>query len=337
MLLPAGWVSFIALKRWSASRVGHRFQPILFHTKTILDDLASSQLHIDFRTRRPTGIDFASPAADQRAACTALNRERARAILEATQRTSPRESLSPDAWLAAVTSASRELEVPLISLEHLGIHHDEDGMLSSQFLTAMTSGAEASPFFDEEWNVVYKLFDLRADGSLGKKICLDERESDHFEVKLLPAVLVDTLEKLAVLNEAGGHPTEIVGLSANGDYLIAKQPLAFPYKNYQKDREIATKAVGGIVPPFTNLQRQVAVIWLNSEGWLISDLHHRNIMRDREGKPTIIDALIGPVPHAAQRKLAWLRHAVEDAEDARRGWAPRRRIQFGEECDDDSL
>lgn len=210
-------------------------------------------------------------------------------------------------------------------------------MLGSDFLTAMPSGAEASPFFDEEWNVVYKLFDLRADGSLGKKISLEEPESERFEIQLLPAVLIDTLEKLSVLNEAGGHPTEIVGLSANGDYLIAKQPLAFPYKDYQKDREVATKAVGGVVPLFTNLERQVAVIWLNSNGWLISDLHHRNIMRDREGNPTIIDALIGPVPPTAQRKLAWLRNALDDAEDVRCGREPRKRMQFGDETDDDSL
>ena len=210
-------------------------------------------------------------------------------------------------------------------------------MLSSDFLSAFPSGAEASPFFDEDWNVVYKLFDLRADGSLGKKISLEEPESDRFEVKLLPAVLIDTLEKLSVLNEAGGHPTEIVGLSANGDYLIAKQPLAFPYRNYQEDRAIATKAVGGIVPPFTNLERQVAVIWLNSKGWLISDLHLRNIMRDREGNPTIIDALIGPVPPNALRKLAWLRDAVEDAEFVRRGHEPKTRLRFGDNTDDDSL
>lgn len=139
-------------------------------------------------------------------------------------------------------------------------------MLNSDFLTALPSGAEASPFLDEEWNVVYKLFDLRADGSLGKKIALEEPESDRFEIQLLPALLIDTLEKLSVLNEAGGHPTEIVGLSSNADFLIAKQPLAFPYKDYQKDREIATKALGGIVPLFTNLERQVAVFWLNSQG-----------------------------------------------------------------------
>ena len=305
--------------------------------KTILDGITPTQLYIDFRTQRPTAIDFRSSTADQRAACTALNRERTRAILEADQLASSGEPLSADVWEATVARKSRERDVPLIPLSCLGIHHDEDGMLGSDFLSPLLSGAEASPFFDEEWNVVYKLFDLRFDGSLGKKIVLEEPESECFEIQLLPARLVDTLEKLSVLNEAGGHPTEIVGLSANGDFLIAKQPLAFPYRDYQKDREIATKAVGGIVPLFTNLKRQVAVIWLNSRGWLIGDLHHRNIMRDREGNPTIIDALIGPVPAAAQRKLAWLRNAMDDAEDVRCGRAPRPRMQFGDETDDDSL
>lgn len=103
------------------------------------------------------------------------------------------------------------------------------------------------------------------------------------------------------------------------------------------DRVIATRDLGGIVPLFTNLQRQVAVISLHSRAWLVSDLHHRNIMRDREGNPTIIDALIGNVPASALRKLAWLRNAVEDAEAVREGREPKRRIQFGEESDDDSL
>ena len=196
-------------------------------------------------------------------------------------------------------------------------------MLTSDFLTALPSGAEAIPFFDEERKVVYKLFDLRRDQTLGKKISLEETESDRFEVKLLPAALADTLEKLAVLNEAGGHPTEIVGLSSNGDYLIAKQPLAFPCHDYQTDRDAATKSMGGIVPPFTNLARQVAVIWLDSRAWLICDLNQHNIMRDREGNATVIDGLIGLVAPDVCRKLAWLRDAVEDAEAMRREMSER--------------
>lgn len=60
-------------------------------------------------------------------------------------------------------------------------------------------------------------------------------------------------------------------------------------------------------------------------------------MRDRERNPTIIDALIGPVPSTAARKLAWLRTAVEDAEEIRCGREPKKRLQFGDERDDNSL
>lgn len=165
-----------------------------------MDGNTPTQLHIDFRTRRPTAIDFFRPTADQRAACTALNRERTRGILEAAQLAPSRESFPVDVWNAIFARKSKQKGVPLIPLE-----------------------------------------------------------------------------------------------------------------------------------------RQVAVIWLNSNGWLISDLHHRNIMRDREGNPTIIDALIGPVPATAQRKLAWLRNALGDAEDVRCGREPRKRMQFGDETDDDSL
>jgi hypothetical protein len=313
------------------------FTPNNSFAKTTLDGNTPTQLHIDYRTRRPTAIHFPSPIADQRAACNALNRERTRGIPEAAQLTPSRESFPVDVWNAVFARKSKQKGVPLIPLERLGIHHDEDGILISDFLVPLPSGAEAHPYRDDDWNVVYKLFFLGEDGSLGRKIALEETENDRFEIKLLPARLIDTLEKLSVLNEAGAHPTEIVGLSATADFLIAKQPLAFPYQNYEKDRETATHALGALVPPFTNLERQVAVFWLNSNGWLISDLHNRNIMRDREGNPTIIDALIGPVPRKAMRKLAWLRNAVEDAETIRSGCKPKKRIAFGDESDDDSL
>lgn len=93
-------------------------------------------------------------------------------------------------------------------------------------LIPLPSGAEASPYHDPQSNSVYKLFDLRPNGSLGKKISLELNDQQEFEVVLKDAVLRDTSEKIRILNDIGGHPTEIVGLSDNGDYLIAKQPLA---------------------------------------------------------------------------------------------------------------
>ena len=98
--------------------------------KIILDGNTPTQLHIDFRTRRPTGIDFFRRTADQRAACTAINRERTRAIVEADQFASSGEPVSADVWETLVARGVRERDVPLIPLDCLGIHHDEDGMLS---------------------------------------------------------------------------------------------------------------------------------------------------------------------------------------------------------------
>jgi len=301
-----------------------------------LDGLSPAQLSIDFRTGRPTAIHAGNSCSEQRAACSALNRERTRGLLEATQLAASGESFSAHAWHAAVAGRSSFWDVPLIPLGRLGIHHDEDGIPGSDFLRALTPGAEASPYYDDSWNVVYKLFDLRVNGSLGKKIELQRNAEGEFELILREAVLQDTLEKLAVLNEAGAHPTEIVGLSDTGDYLIIKQPLAQPRKDFEKDREAAIANVHGVTPPFTGLRRTVAVIWVDHRAWLVSDLHDRNIMRDQHGKPTIIDALTGPVPPLALKQLNWLREAVEDARALREGRPREPRKRF-EDVEDDEL
>jgi hypothetical protein len=77
--------------------------------------------------------------------------------------------------------------------------------------------------------------------------------------------------------------------------------------------------VPGALSERSRLEAQVVVIWVENEAMLLSDLHERNIMRDRDGFPTIIDALLGPVSHASKQRLAWLRDAVEDARDRRKG------------------
>ena len=240
----------------------------------ILNDTHSAQLSIDFRTGRRTAIHADNSCAEQRSACVALNRVRARGILEATQLAASGESLSLDDRFAAIAGLSRDRDVPLIPLDHLGIHHDEDGLRSSSLLTALPSGAEAIPYFDKEWGVVYKLFDLRVDGSLGKRIELARTAEGDFDLIPCDATLKDTLEKLAVLNQAGAHPTEIVGLSDSGDYLIAKQPWAYPRRDFEADRKIAVSEIRGIIPEFTGagLRHTVVVMWLEDRAWLVGGL-----------------------------------------------------------------
>ncbi|MDB6076353.1 MAG: hypothetical protein JWO82_100, partial [Akkermansiaceae bacterium] len=107
-------------------------------------------------------------------------------------------------------------------------------MVLSDFLVPLKPGAEASPYLDRDLHVVYKLFDLRQNGGLGKKMKLQRVDGERFDLVLEDATLPDTLMKLAVLNDAGALPTEIVGLSDTGEYLIAKQPLAQEARNFEK-------------------------------------------------------------------------------------------------------
>ncbi len=303
-----------------------------------MNDPHSAQLSIDLRTGRRTAINADISCAEQRSACIALNRIRTRGILEATQLASSGEPLSLDDRFAAIARLSRDRDVPLIPLDCLGIDHDEDGLRSSTLLTALPSGAEAIPYFDKEWGVVYKLFDLRVDGSLGKRLELVRLSEGEYDLLPRDATLKNTLEKLAVLNEAGAHPTEIVGLSHSGDYLIAKQPWAYPREDFETDRKIAVSEIRGIIPEFTGsgFRHTVVVMWLENRAWLVGDLHERNIMRDPDGTPTIIDALIGPVPPVALKELRWLREAVEDAQALRENRPAQQRPRF-EDVDDDSL
>jgi hypothetical protein len=208
-------------------------------------------------------------------------------------------------------------------------------LIISRILRPLTSGAEASPFLDEQWGVVYKLFPLLKSGGLGKTFSMEFNEQfDEADILTRDASLSETLEKLTTLSEAGALTTEIVGLTDSGDYLIAKQPLAKPYLDLESDRDTAVATIRAVAcrAPFA---RRLWTVWMHNQAYFVSDLHKGNIMRDESDSPTIIDALFCPVPISAARHFPWLAESVEDA----RAWQmtgtkPRRRA-FDEVNDDD--
>lgn len=130
------------------------------------------QFEIDFRTSKATAIAGGDSQRINRSACHALNRSRARGVLEASSQTPPGQSVSADVWATTFTERAEEWDVPIVDLENLGLYHDSDGFISSEFLSALPTGAEAKPYADFEQKVVYKLFDLRADGVSRKEIDL---------------------------------------------------------------------------------------------------------------------------------------------------------------------
>ena len=149
-------------------------------------------------------------------------------------------------------------------------------------------------------------------------------------------MLVDTLTKLITLHDAGGHPTEIVGLSDDGKYLIAKQPLASPFKDFEEDHKAAVQATKDVPLSSQGIRGGAILIWVNEQPWIVSDLHKCNIMRDPDDRPTIIDALTGAVPPLAYDLLRQVREAVQDARDLREGRVPQTRLKF-EDVDDRDL
>ena len=141
----------------------------------------------------------------------------------------------------------------------------------------------------------------------------EREEEGEFQIELRDADLNHTLDKLSVLNITGGHPTEIVGLAETGDYLIAKQPLAFSYEDYHQDLKAAIARMKGIFPRQCHFRKEVVVVWSEDEPWFVGDLHRRNVMRDSTSRPCVIDALIGEITPMAIQLIPWLKNAIQDA------------------------
>lgn len=291
------------------------------------------QLELDFRTGRPTAITCGSITPAKRQACTGINRERTRGIKEATRPAPSREPIPVDGWHALVAARAAEWSVPLIPLEALGISFDEDQFICSKFLRRLGWGAEAIAWADDENACVYKLFEVHPNSALGKKLRL-EKEPDGFRMTHADADLDTTLEKLCVLHDAGACPTEIVGLAESGDYLIVKQPLCLPLLSFATDRKCAAEKIHAVVPK-RSIGREVRVFWLDGQAWCIGDLHENNIMRELDGSPTIIDALICPLQPVYYRQESFLQAAVRRARDLREGRTPASDDPFEGVSDED--
>lgn len=204
----------------------------------------------------------------------------------------------------------------MIPLSRLGFYFDELNTLSSKELARLNEGKEASAWLDEERRCVYKLFDLRANGALGQKLEFYREDDFHFKLQQVDATLLDTLQKLRLLHEAGACPTEIVGLSDTGDFLIAKQPFCRMYKDFIKDSLEAVQMMSAVRPTFP-MGMPVYVFWAEGEGWIVGDLHPGNIRINSQGVPVVIDALIGSIPPVVLKSVPQLEVAVKQAHELR--------------------
>jgi len=246
-----------------------------------------------------------------------------------------RESSSLDVWTASLIEKAELWEVPIVPLDALGISRDEDGFLESADMIPLKTGAEAIPYLDRHHHIVYKLFDLRANGSMGKKIVMRRGEGGHLSDEIKDAVFQDIIRKLSAINDGGGHPTEIVGLVDSFDHLLVKQPLAEPYEDFYADKKEAMELMRCVTPLGGQFRHPLSVFYAQDEPWLIGDLHKGNIMRDVNGAPTIIDALVGYLPPYVLKEVPWIGMAAHDAQIYREsGQAPLRSL-FDDVQDDE--
>ncbi len=291
---------------------------------------------IDPRTGLSTGICGEQFTPEQRATCAALNRKRASSICETGDEALSAGTLPADVWQGRLREVIESKETRLVHLGAIGVYVTEEGEFRGKsFLEKLPFGAEACPFRDIENGVVYKLFNLREHGSLGKKIVFERDEDGILQPTYSEASLQDTLEKIIVLNEVGALPTEIVGLSYGYEALIVKQPLAFPRGDFHEDRRAAIKAIRGVVPHQGGFRHTAAVVFLEGKSWLVSDLHEFNIMRSFNEEPTVIDALIGEVTPEVRAHHSWLVAAEIQAQKFRElGREPGGLLQIPESDDE---
>lgn len=300
-----------------------------------MNDQPANQYEFDFRTGCTTAITGDTLSVEQWRICARINRERARGIQETYRTTPSRESVSPHVWQATVVAESKLWDLPLVALDRLGFYFDELSALASRQLQRLNEGKEASAWLDAGTRCVYKLFDLRANGALGQKLEFCREDDFSFKLAQVDATLLDTVQKLRLLHDAGACPTEIVGLSDSGDFLIAKQPYCQMYKDFTADSLTAVRMMKG-VRPTCPLGMPVYLFWGDDEPWLVGDLHPGNIRLSSTGVPVVIDALIGSIPPSALKAMPQLRTAIQQARDFRLSGSYKA-ASFGDGESDDDL
>lgn len=293
-----------------------------------MNDEFNAQLQFDFRTKRSSFIHAGVLSAAEWAGCGELNRQRARAIKDAARATASGRPIPGHVWAADFAWRSKILEIPLISMKDMGFHTDHEDDIISTELGYLDCGREAMAWADQDHNCVYKFFDLKIDeqfqGSIGLKLIMQGRPPDEIEVVEQPGRIDDILEKICALHSAGACPTEIAGLTDDGKYLVAKQPRCLAMVDFKSDRDRALKHMNAVAPK-GSFGRELWVFYAEDQFLLLSDLHSKNVLRLRDGTPTIIDALTGHLPDYYRR----FHPKLEDA--ARRAKA----LAMGEEVPPD--
>jgi hypothetical protein len=217
---------------------------------------------------------------------------------------------------ASPESAARLAGIPIIKLPDLGIVRDRfDNLIpaGNGDLKKLRQGSEAQPFLDPREHVVYKVYSQNDRGGLGRRLAFTREGERSWHVGHFDAGMTHGLEKLQWIQEIGGLPTEIQGITPRGEW-VAKQPEATPIAPHELQRalEQAWKAAGMVKVDAPDMDH-VRVIWHRGEPWMMGDFSRGNIMRDVRGTPRFMDGNVGRIPEAMIKEMPAVAKAVEEA------------------------
>lgn len=250
----------------------------------------------------------------------------------------PHRPLSAGGWAGRFSEVAREVGLDLLPPAAFGFHFSDHGTVSSHLLKRIAAGQEAVAFLDEATSQVYKiynvrsstmggmgwggeasanLFDWSADAAatasahpagnpmlspaatsgyrMGLKLAAT-RHHGLWQVETRSGNLFDMIDKVIALDGAGALPTEIIGMLETGDHLVVKQPLATDSRPAAYADRAAAAMKAYPVPAKTGLGDLRIFAW-DQRHWFLTDLHPGNVFT-WQGKPIVIDALIGEAPPA---------------------------------------
>jgi hypothetical protein len=202
--------------------------------------------------------------------------------------------------------------LPLLTLEKFGFPTDADDPLDEKNprLRRIGTGMEVWAFADEDGSI-YKFFMPRDVQLIGAGFRYDLEEDSRVMATAVAGSYHELLAKLALLNQIGGMPTEIVGLTVEG-ILVVKQTRGIDTSSLLPAHFLECPS------RILNCDRKHPRLVLVGEcPWLVADLHEKNFVYDAENKVCIIDLVAAPISAELINCLPLMKHWIQHAQAGR--------------------
>jgi hypothetical protein len=168
------------------------------------------------------------------------------------------------------------------------------------------SGNEVVAYRARNAEVVYKVFGISPRGEMGSVHIPQTQPDGTVNMVARSGTFDEMLAKVEATNRMGGVPTEIVGVTKDGE-LIVKQPYSPDSNEYEFP--VQMNQSGAVQVPYSMTFRSGWRIWIVSidgRPMLVTDLLHGNFRPDSRGNDRVSDLSITPVPATLLDNPKWM-------------------------------